>query len=73
VKTDRRLGESTAVLGAGREELARVKEPLGSPGNPMTEERLSQKVRDLAGDRLNGALDDPTRPAAEPAAAAGLL
>jgi hypothetical protein len=34
--------------------------------------QLAAKVRNLAGDRLEGALGDPTRPAAEVLAAAGL-
>jgi 2-methylcitrate dehydratase PrpD len=63
VRTDAELDEPEAVLTAGGEEVARVKAPLGSPGNPMTVERLAGKVRALAGDGLTGALDDRRRPA----------
>jgi 2-methylcitrate dehydratase PrpD len=63
LRTDKGLGESEAVLAKGRTELARVEAAIGSPQNPMTEDRLAAKVRDLAGNRLDGALDDPTRPA----------
>jgi 2-methylcitrate dehydratase PrpD len=63
--TDPGLLESEAVLSSGGEEVARVEAAIGSPRNPMTEERLAAKVRDLAGDRLTGALDDPERPAAD--------
>ena len=38
----------------------------------MTAEQLAAKVHDLAGDRLDGVLDDPERPAAEVLDAAGL-
>jgi 2-methylcitrate dehydratase PrpD len=38
---------------------------LGSPQRPMTEEALAAKRRDLAGERLEGALDAPRRPAVE--------
>jgi hypothetical protein len=38
----------------------------------MTAERLAAKLASLAGERLNGALDDPERPAADPLARAGL-
>lgn len=63
--TDAGLLESEAVLSSGAEEVARVKAAIGSPLNPMTEDRLAAKVRDLAGDRLDGALEDPERPAAD--------
>jgi 2-methylcitrate dehydratase PrpD len=65
VETDAGLLESEAVLSAGGEEVARVEAAIGSPRNPMTPDRLAAKVRDLAGDRLDGALADPDRPAAD--------
>jgi hypothetical protein len=49
--------------------VARVVAALGSPARPMSEAQLSAKVRDLAGDRLDGLLDDPARPAREVLAA----
>jgi 2-methylcitrate dehydratase PrpD len=72
VRTDPALLESEAVLSSGGEEVARVEAAIGSPRNPMTEERLAAKVRDLAGDRLAGALEDPGRAAADLGTAAGL-
>ena len=65
LETDAALLESEAVLTSGDVEVARVRAAIGSPQNPMTEERLAAKVRSLAGDRLDGALDDPDRPAAD--------
>jgi 2-methylcitrate dehydratase PrpD len=70
--TDPGLLESEAVLSRGGEEVARVEAAIGSPRNPMTDDRLRRKVRDLAGERLEGALDDPARPAADLMAAAAL-
>jgi hypothetical protein len=60
------------VLTLDGAEAARVTAPLGSPARPMTERQLAAKIRDLAGDRLEGALDDPGRPAADLLEAAGL-
>jgi len=37
----------------------------GSPERPLSAEQLQAKVHALAGSRLDGALDDPSRPAAE--------
>ena len=65
VRTDPALGESEFALLADGEELARVDAARGSPEHPLAEEELSAKLRDLAGDRLDGALDDDARPAAE--------
>jgi 2-methylcitrate dehydratase PrpD len=65
VRTDPTLGESEACLAAGGRELARVDAALGSPARPMDEAALAAKVRYLAGDRLDGAPDDPDRPARE--------
>jgi 2-methylcitrate dehydratase PrpD len=58
VVTDEELGESEAVLLVEGEEAARVPYATGSPQRPMSEEQLAQKLRALAGDRLDGALDD---------------
>jgi 2-methylcitrate dehydratase PrpD len=65
LRTDAGLLESEAILTAGDEPVARVEAATGSPRNPMTPDRLAAKVRDLAGDRLDGALGDPERPAAD--------
>jgi 2-methylcitrate dehydratase PrpD len=64
VETDPELGESEAVLLVGGEEAARVPWATGSPQNPMSEDELARKLSDLAGDRLDGALDDPAAPVA---------
>jgi hypothetical protein len=72
VVTDTALLESEARLHLDGAELASVEAAVGSPQNPMTPDRLAAKVAVLAGDRLEGALDDPGRPAAELASAAGL-
>ncbi|MEA2472747.1 MAG: hypothetical protein QOE06_662 [Thermoleophilaceae bacterium] len=63
VRTDATLLESEAILTEDGETVSRVEAALGSPQNPMTEERLAAKVHALAGDRLDGALDDPGRDA----------
>ena len=65
VRTDRSLLESEARLSSGGAELVRVEAALGSPEQPMDGEALGAKVRDLTGDRLEGVLDEPDRPAAE--------
>ena len=72
VRGDDRLCESEAVLCAAGEELARVEAALGSPERPMSEEQLGAKIRSLAGDRLDGVLDDPRRPASDALRAIGL-
>ena len=72
VRADAALLESEAVLEAGGERLARVEAALGSPARPMTPEQLAAKVSDLAGTRLDGALDDPATAARDVQRAAGL-
>jgi hypothetical protein len=49
-----------------------VDAPKGSPERPLDASELAQKVNDLAGDRLDGLLDDLERPAAEVVELAGL-
>ena len=71
VRADPGLLESEAVLTAEGSEV-RVEAALGSPGRPLGPEAHAAKLRALAGDRLDAALDDPDRPAAELLAAAGL-
>ncbi len=68
VGLDGNLGESEAVLewrGGPQPMEVRVVTALGSPQRPMSEEQLTSKVRSLAGSRLDGLLDDPSRPAAD--------
>jgi hypothetical protein len=72
VQTDPARAESEAVLRVDGREASRVTAALGSPQRPMDPAQLAAKVRSLAGDRLDGVLDDPSRPAAEVLAAAGL-
>ena len=71
VVADDRLLESEAVLAAGGGEVARVEAALGSPQRPMTGDQLAAKRRLLAGDRLEAALEDPDRPAADLLASLG--
>ncbi|HEV7363626.1 MAG TPA: MmgE/PrpD family protein [Solirubrobacteraceae bacterium] len=72
VETDPALAESEAVLRLDGAEAARVRTALGSPERPMDAAQLAAKVRNLAGDRLDGVLDDSARPAADALAAAKL-
>jgi 2-methylcitrate dehydratase PrpD len=72
VDTDPALAESEAVLRLDGGDAVRVTAALGSPERPMDAAQLAKKVHDLAGDRLDGVLDDPGLPAAEVLAAAGL-
>jgi 2-methylcitrate dehydratase PrpD len=71
VRTDPDLLESEARIEAGGAELCRVEAALGSPGRPMDAAALRAKVTALAGDRLDGLLDDPGRPVADVLAALG--
>jgi 2-methylcitrate dehydratase PrpD len=72
VESSAGLLESEAVLSADGVEV-RVEAALGSPERPMDPAALSAKLRSLAGERLDGALDDLDRPAAELLGAAGLV
>jgi 2-methylcitrate dehydratase PrpD len=65
VSADPGLSESEALLAVDGERVARVEAALGSPQRPMDAEQLAAKRRSLAGERLEGALDDPGRPVAE--------
>jgi 2-methylcitrate dehydratase PrpD len=72
VTSDPSLLESEARFEAGGRELARVEAALGSPARPLSAAQLADKVRSLAGDDLDGALDDPDRPVRDLLEAAGL-
>jgi 2-methylcitrate dehydratase PrpD len=63
VQTDASLPEFGAVLSIADAELARLSSPSGSPERPVSPAQLAQKLRDLAGGRLLGALDDLEAPA----------
>jgi 2-methylcitrate dehydratase PrpD len=65
VETDPALAESEFRLLSGDRELAHVRAARGSPQQPLSEDELAGKVRSLAGARLDGALDDLDRPAAD--------
>jgi 2-methylcitrate dehydratase PrpD len=65
VRTYPGLAESEAVLLSGGEEVARVSASRGSPEHPLDAAQLAAKVRSLAGERLDGLLDDPARPAGD--------
>ncbi len=64
VRTDPSLGEWEARIELGGRPAGRVEAALGSPARPLDPARLRAKLADLAGDRLDGALDDGTAPAA---------
>jgi hypothetical protein len=61
--TDGRLRQAEAVLALGDEEVARVPASRGSPEAPMDAHELAAKCELLAGDRLDGLLDDRDAPA----------
>jgi 2-methylcitrate dehydratase PrpD len=61
--TDEALLEAEAVIAVGGEEVARVEAARGSPERPMSEAELAAKCAMLAGDRLDGLLDDRSAPA----------
>ena len=63
VRTDAGLRQAEAVLSVGGEEVARVPASRGSPERPLSAGDLAAKCRRLAGDRLDGLLDDPGAPA----------
>jgi 2-methylcitrate dehydratase PrpD len=72
VVVDDALPEWGAVLNVDGRELARVGSPKGSPERPASAADLAAKLSDLAGDRLDGVLDDLGAPAARALDAAGL-
>ncbi len=61
VRLDDQLDESAAVF-SWKSDSIEVDAALGSPQRPMTAGQLEAKVRQLSGDRLVGALDEPDRP-----------
>jgi hypothetical protein len=61
-----------ARIESAGETIARVETALGSPARPMDAVQLRRKVRDLAGQALDGLLDDPALPARDVLDAAGL-
>jgi 2-methylcitrate dehydratase PrpD len=61
--TDDGLRQAEAVLVLRDEEVARVPASRGSPEAPMSADELAAKCRLLAGERLDGLLDDPGAPA----------
>jgi hypothetical protein len=73
VVVDASLPRFGAVLSAAGHELSRVPCPQGAPERPAAPADLAAKLADLAGDRLDGILDDLGAPAARAAEAAGLL
>ena len=72
VLADPALPEMAARLQIADGRTAQVESPLGSPGRPMDEQALQRKVRELAGRRLDGVLDDAAAAAAGVVAAAEL-
>ena len=72
VVVDGSLPEFGAVISTGDRELARIRCPQGAPERPASPASLAAKLSDLAGDRLDGVLDDLEAPAARALDAAGL-
>ena len=62
VSLDPGLGEMEARIELGESTAAQVSDPLGSPTRPMDPAALARKVWTLAGDRLEGVLDDLSAP-----------
>jgi 2-methylcitrate dehydratase PrpD len=61
--TDPSLAQAEAVVAVGGQEVARVRASRGSPEAPMSGDELVAKCRMLAGDRLDGLLEDGGAPA----------
>jgi 2-methylcitrate dehydratase PrpD len=72
VRTDAALLESEAVLEAGGARVGHVHAARGSPARPMDPTLLRGKLHALAGDRLDGLLDDLAAPVAQVVDAASL-
>jgi 2-methylcitrate dehydratase PrpD len=71
VRVDGSVPEFGAVLRVGGQKVASVPCPRGAPERAPAPSELADKVSDLAGDRLDGLLDDPSAPAARVAAVLG--
>jgi len=63
LRTDETLAEAEAVIAVDGEEVARVEAARGSPQRPMSADQLAAKCRLLAGDALDGLLEDRDAPA----------
>lgn len=61
--------EAVVVIGTLR---TRIEAAVGSPQRPLDAPALASKVRSLAGERLDGVIDDAERPARELVECAGL-
>jgi 2-methylcitrate dehydratase PrpD len=60
---DESLAETAAVIAVGGEEAARVDAARGSPQRPLRPDEVAAKCRMLAGEALDGLLDDRDAPA----------
>jgi 2-methylcitrate dehydratase PrpD len=72
VSVDASLPQWGAVLKLAGRQVIRLAGPRGAPERPVTAAELAAKISDLAGDRLDGALDDMGAPAVRVLRAAGL-
>lgn len=72
VTVDESLPRFAAAFKSAGRELARVSAPPGAPENPMSAAQLAAKIADLAGERLDGVLDDLDAPATAAIEAAAL-
>jgi 2-methylcitrate dehydratase PrpD len=72
VTVDASLPQWGTVLRLAGAQAVRLEGPRGAPGRPITEAELADKVSDLTGDRLQGALGDPGTSARDLLLLAGL-
>lgn len=72
VRLDASLPESGAVVAIDGQDPATVEWAIGSPARPMSDEQLAAKLTQLAGNRLEGLLDDLRVDASEALSAAAL-
>jgi len=63
LRTDEGLRQAEAVIALNGDEVARVPASRGSPEAPLSAAELAAKCAALAGDRLDGLLDDRDAPA----------
>ena len=69
MRTDAAFEPDEALLAFDGRPAAHIIAPLGCPANPLGAGALQAKVRALAGAALEGAVDDPRRPARDVLAA----
>jgi hypothetical protein len=63
VRTNESLPEFAAILTVDGTALASISSRRGTPDRPLAASELTDKIANLAGHRLDGALDDLAAPA----------